>query len=826
VLILTQVFLKYATDSDPEKKGWMIVFIPIVIIILNIIPFVFNSLQSWIDKIILYPLLFLLFFGVLFFIVEGFNIFKFIYNLAIKVFSLNKEPYEIKFASKFGLLFHAIIFVFIYGFTIFLLFVYNKYVNEAKKNRESISVGYDNFKNWYSSNWWLWIGFVFCYLALSGLSTFADYFFGLFGENVNININDFVQIGKNPIAIKNIEIFFKIIAILLTCGYLYILYYDIFNANADWTNFLNGQSSARLYINAISMILLIGILFTLTSYTKVNGSLMIIFILLAIIFIYNKVYDFLNDDLQEHASKNNCDNLQSGGVGSGVLFLFVSLILAFWLSGKKTNPLYLLIAFLMSMFGYYFGETFQASVTGNSDRINEDKKYCSEFKETPSLTTTDSIKIIVYISLIILLFIGMNFFTRKLTNMEGSYEIFVIGVLFYLFLTYSIIIIKSLINVVNILYVLINKNYYTSAIPNRWCDFLLSFTTVLVFMSGIGLLIITCSNKLISNFLNYFKFEDAFDWFSDSTFSSLMSEMSNEFVSYQNNPVTKTILFLLLLLYKFLQMIIVVPEKLNSIYSDIGNYIKQNFLKASITILVLEIFIICFYLLVTKTYKSVNSSFVESIPLIKMPTNIFPSKPEISLPNITSNIPTIPFKKKYEELPKEQPYTFGLSFSLFVEEAGSLNYFIPILSYNNNPCIMYKPSANNLIVTIPKGYANVTKPIKGDSEIINSYTILNSHIGSVVDDKYIVYSTTDVKLQKWMNIFINYNNGVIDIFSNGKLANSSNINQIISDDYSNTITFGAENVEDTYIKINNLNFYKKDIGVDNILRINLKTYTE
>jgi hypothetical protein len=324
----------------------MIVFFPIVIIILNIIPFVFNSLQSWIDKIILYPLLFLLFFGVLFFIVGGFNIFKFGYNLVVtllnKFFSWDVKQLAVKFASEFGLLFHAIVFVYIYGFTIFLLFVYNKYVNEAKKNREPISVGYDNFKNWYSSNWWLWFGFVFCYLVLSGLSTFADYFFGLFGENVNIsNINDFVQIGKNPIAIKNIEIFFKIIAILLTCSYLYILYYDIFNANTDWNNFLNGQTSARLYINAISIILLVCILiFTLTSYTKVNGSLIIIFILLAIIFIYNKVYDFLNVDLQEHASKNNCDNLQSSGVGVGFIFLFISLILAFRFSGKKTNPIY------------------------------------------------------------------------------------------------------------------------------------------------------------------------------------------------------------------------------------------------------------------------------------------------------------------------------------------------------------------------------------------------------------------------------------------------------------------------------------------------------
>jgi hypothetical protein len=58
------------------------------------------------------------------------------------------------------------------------------------------------------------------------------------------------------------------------------------------------------------------------------------------------------------------------------------------------------------------------------------------------------------------------------------------------------------------------------------------------------------------------------------------------------------------------------------------------------------------------------------------------------------------------------------------------------------------------------------------------------------------------------------------------LGNSSNINQIIPDEYSNTITFGFENVEDTHIKINNLNFYNKDIGVDNILRINLKNYTE
>ena len=827
IFIFTQVFLNY---TKPEtEKGVNYSFIPIIIIIINIIPFIFNNLQSWIQKLILYPFLFLLFFGSIFFIVGGFNIFKVGYNILNKLFSWNVEKFDISI-STFGILFHSIIFIFVYGFTIFLLFVYSNYANEANKNEDTKGTGYDNFKKWYSTNWWLWIGFVFCYLALSGVSSFADYFFRLFGDNIQIsNLEDFIKIGEIPITLKSVEGFFQIAAILLTCGYLFLLYYDVFNKKTDWSSLLNGETNTQLYINTISVILIICILlFSLSKYTKISSSIIVIFILLAILFIYNKVYDFLYSDLWKHASRNNCNNLQNGGVGFGFLFLFLSLIVAFWLSGKKTNPVYLFIAFLISIFGYYFGETI-STLSTDKNRYNQDTSYCSDFTETPPLTTNDSIKIIVYISIVILLFIGMNFFTQKLTNM-GGFEILIIGVLFYLFLNYIIIVIKSLVNIVDILYILINKKYYTSSIPNRWADFLVSFTTILVFMSSIGLLITACSNKLISGFLNFNV--KSFDWFSEATFSSFIYGLSNEFISFQENPISKTILLFLLLIYKFFQMIAILPEKLNSIYFNIGNFIEKNFLKSAVMILVIEISIICLYLLATKTYKSVNSSFIEKIQLIKMPTVIFPSKtisfPTEINPSIPS-IPSIPFKRNYEELPKEQPYTFGLSFSLFIEETGSLNYFIPILSYNNNPCIMYKPSANNLVVTIPKGYANVTPEKKRNSEtseIINSYTVLNSKIGSVIDDKYIVYSTTDVKLQTWMNIFINYNNGVIDIFVNGQLGNSSNINQIMPDEYSNTITFGFENVEDTHIKINNLNFYNKDIGVDNILRINLKNYTE
>jgi len=831
IFIFTQVFLNYTkTDKtdEPNEKSFNFSFIPILIIIINIIPFIFNNLQSWIQKIILYPFLFLLFFGSIFFLVGGFNIGKIIFNVGTIIwnyfFSGKAEKVDISFASQFGIAFHAIIFIFVYGFTIFLLFVYSNYVNEANKNKDTKGTGYDNFKHWYSKNWWLWIGFVFCYLALSGISSFADYFFRLFGADVNItNLEEFIDIGKVPIKLKNIEKMFKITAILLTCGYLFLLYSDLFNKKTDLTN-LNGENSTQ-YINTIFVVLIICILlFSLSSYTKISASIVVIFILLAILFIYNKVYDFLYKDLWEHASRNNCNNLQSFGVGFGFLFLFVSLIVAFWLSGKKTNPVYLFIAFLISIFGYYFGET-MATLSTDKNRSNEDATYCSDFTETPSLTINDSIKIIVYISIVVLLFIGMNFFTRKITNI-GGVGILIIGVLFYLFLNYIVIAIKSLVNIVDILYILTNKKYYTSSIPNRWADFLVSFTTILVFISSIGLLITTCSNFSSS-------FDKPLEWFSETTFSSLIYGLSNEFNSFQENPVTKTILLFSLLLYKFFQLIFILPEKLNSVYFNIGNFIEKNILKSCVMILVLEIAIISLYLLVTKSYKSIHSSFVENIPLIKMPTVVFPSQISQAASFLNENsiptIPTIPFKKKYEELPKEQPYTFGLSFSLFIEEPGSLNYFIPILSYNDNPCIMYKPSANNLIVTIPKGYANISPEKKLNAEtteVINSYTVLNSHIGTVIDDKYIVYSTTNVKLQTWMNIFINYNNGIIDIFVNGKLGNSSNINQIIPNDYSNTITFGFDNVEDTHIKINDLNFYNKDIGVDNILRINLKTYTE
>lgn len=798
VIIFTQVLLNYSLNVESKYALYIAVFL----IIVNTLPIFFNISESWLQTIILFPIFLLIIFGILFTIVGGklfFSVlsgsFNFLRSMLGNI-SFLKDFFNIPFQSFIGkeniesgnnLIFQAILFIFIFGFLVYLLFA----SNIASKSHDSII---SNALAKSLKSWWLWVSFIFVYFILLTIS----------GINIDHIKSEYTQ---------QISVF---MIILLTIFELIVIYYTLFKSITK--PLVDSSNDYMTYAKNISIILIIGVLlFSLSKYGKINTSFIIILTLLCVIFIYTKVQDTLYTQLWDHASEKNCvTSMKVTGRAIGFFVLFFSLMLAFG-SSEKNNPIYIGIAILMGMVGFYIGEMISA---GKNTELYKEKAYCADFKSSPKLTTTESIKTIIYISVIIFLFIAMNFFTQKIENpVNDFYKIFIIGVLFFLFVSYLVISGEGFNNIVKIFDVVFNKEYFTSNVVNRWSDFLLSITTFIVFMSGISLIITVFLNQTISNY--------AKDSLGSSEFiKSITKESFKEVLEMPNRGTTffetlknsflKTLSLFLLLFYNIFLLFILIPIKLNKYYSEIGNFAERNFLKTALIVLFIEVAIVVLYMVLKPTYNYINSTLFDEnsnrFSLIKTPVYIFPLKTE-----------------KYEELPKEQPYTFGLSFSLFIEEPGILNYFIPILSYNDNPCIMYKPSANNLVVTIPKGYANKSNQITATADkddVIDSYTILNSHIGSVVDDKYIVYSTTDVKIQTWMNLFINYNNGVVDIFFNGKLVNSSIINQIIPENYSNTITLGFDNVEDAQIKINNLDFYNKDIGVDNILRINLKNYTE
>ena len=122
-----------------------------------------------------------------------------------------------------------------------------------------------------------------------------------------------------------------------------------------------------------------------------------------------------------------------------------------------------------------------------------------------------------------------------------------------------------------------------------------------------------------------------------------------------------------------------------------------------------------------------------------------------------------------------------------------------ILSFGSNPIVKYNASKNTLTVTVSADPStDVNSPVdtihnledelnvKSESE---SEPLFNSKVKAALDKvlplngppksfdmatgDQIIYTNTNVLLQKWNNVIVNYNGGTLDIFYNGELVQSS-----------------------------------------------------
>jgi len=110
-------------------------------------------------------------------------------------------------------------------------------------------------------------------------------------------------------------------------------------------------------------------------------------------------------------------------------------------------------------------------------------------------------------------------------------------------------------------------------------------------------------------------------------------------------------------------------------------------------------------------------------------------------------------------------YQYAISSWIYLDSAApnmNLSYdkYTSLLNFGEKPNIMYNGKTNTLMITMQQ------KDLQNTSD--------NKLINFTENGNRIIYKKPNMLLQKWNNIIINYNGGVLDIFLNGELVKSEN----------------------------------------------------
>lgn len=184
-------------------------------------------------------------------------------------------------------------------------------------------------------------------------------------------------------------------------------------------------------------------------------------------------------------------------------------------------------------------------------------------------------------------------------------------------------------------------------------------------------------------------------------------------------------------------------------------------------------------------------------------------------------------------------YQYAISFWFYLD-AFSTTKSSKIVSYGENPSINYSSANNTLYITVQQPDTdtdtNTDTSSFAEKKIHKSYDnnfIKNSAINDIelvktmpfgkeidANGNRIIYKHSDVKLQKWNHIVLNYNGGTLDIFYNGMLVKSAI--EVVPYIKFNMLTVGSNNGVSGNVA--NLMYFNKplDILTINTLYVSLK----
>lgn len=113
---------------------------------------------------------------------------------------------------------------------------------------------------------------------------------------------------------------------------------------------------------------------------------------------------------------------------------------------------------------------------------------------------------------------------------------------------------------------------------------------------------------------------------------------------------------------------------------------------------------------------------------------------------------------------EEYDYSYAISCWIFIDAvppnmSASYDNYTSLLNFADKPNILYNGSKNILMITTQQ------KDLQKNTE--------NENLSFDKRGNRIVYKNNNLLLQKWNNIILNYNSGVLDVFLNGELVKSN-----------------------------------------------------
>ena len=159
-------------------------------------------------------------------------------------------------------------------------------------------------------------------------------------------------------------------------------------------------------------------------------------------------------------------------------------------------------------------------------------------------------------------------------------------------------------------------------------------------------------------------------------------------------------------------------------------------------------------------------------------------------------------------------YQYGISFWFRMDADSpstnaSYKKYATLLNYGGKPNVLYNASTNTMIVTVKVKEEEQSMSSSPSSVLSNENNNKNSRDEN---GDLIVFTKTNVLLQKWNHVAINYSGGTLDIFYNGELAKS--VYGIVPYMEYDALTVGQQN--GVRGQLCNLNYFNKNMNLSQI----------